>query len=403
MYKILFVMNTMGRAGAEMALLELLRCLKKDETLELSLFVITGQGDMLSRVPEGVKVWNKSFDFCSVHSAEGKRHLMKKAVRACFSKGTVFRLFPYLMKQAGTMLKKKCVLPDKLLWRVFSDSAQRLEEEFDLAVAYIEGGAAYYVTDHVKAKKKAAFVHVDYAMAGYNRSMDKECYLHFDKIFPVSDEVKDAFLAVYPECRNKTEVFHNLINRERILRMSEEPGGFTDTCNGRRILTIGRLMAQKDFSKSIQAMKLLKEQGIAARWYILGEGEQRAELEALIKKLDLEQDFILCGAVENPYTYLKQADLYVHATRFEGKSIAIQEAQVLGKPILVSDCSGNREQVIDGVDGMLCNLTPEDICEGIKKLFAEEEKRIYYGEMAAKRMMTESRETEKLLSLLTNE
>ena len=403
MKKILFVMNTMGRAGAEMALLELLRCLKKNEDLELSLFVLTGQGEMLSQVPEGVKILNKTYDSCSVHSSEGLRHLMKTSIKACFSGGTVFRLFPYLLGQLWDMVKKKRVQPDKLLWRVLSDGAERFEEEYDLAVAYIEGGATYYVMDHVKAEKKAAFFHVDYSMAGYTRSMDKECYLKYDKVFTVSDEVKDAFLSVYPECEHKTEVFHNLINRERILRMAEEPGGFSDGFKGQRILTIGRLMAQKDFAQSIQAMKLLKNQGLNARWYILGEGEQRAELEALIKKLNLEQDFILCGAVDNPYNYLKQADLYVHATRFEGKSIAIQEAQVLGKPILVSNCSGNREQVVDGIDGRICELTPEDICAGVKELLENRELCVACGEMAAKRQMTESRETEKLLDLLTKE
>ena len=90
----------------------------------------------------------------------------------------------------------------------------------------------------------------------------------------------------------------------------------------------------------------------------------------------------------------------MHATRYEGKSIAIQEAQVLGKPILVSDCSGNREQVINGVDGLLCELTPEAIAEGVKQLIESEALREQYGKMAAKKHMTEHKETEKLLSLL---
>ena len=403
MKKILFVMNTMGRAGAEMALLALLHCLKKEKDIELSLFVLTGQGEMISRLPEGIKVLNKTYDECSVLSAEGKKHLMKTAIKACFSQGTVFRLAPYLIKQLTGMVKNGRIMPDKLLWRVLSDGAERFLEEFDLAVAYIEGGSTYYVLDHVRAKKKAAFFHVDYSMAGYNRSMDKECYLAYDKIFPISDEVKAAFLKVYPECAEKTEVFRNLLDKERILRLSDEPGGFSDEYDGQRILTVGRLTAQKDFAQSVHAMRLLKDRGVKARWYILGEGDRRSDLEALIKKLNLEQDFILCGAVENPYNFLKQSDLYVHATRFEGKSIAIQEAQVLGKPILVSDCSGNREQVVNGVDGSLCEFTPEAICAGIQELLENREKRDRYGAEAAKRQMTESGEIKKLLSLLTNE
>jgi len=400
MKKILFVINTMGRAGAEMALLELLRCLVKDDGLELSLFVLTGQGEMISQVPEEVKLLNKNFDECSVLLPEGKRHLMKTSAKALFKNGTVFRLFPYLVKQFFDMVKCKRIQPDKLLWRVLSDSAVRFEDEFDLAVAYIEGGSAYYVADHVRAKKKVAFYHTNYLRAGYTRSMDKDCYLHYDKVFTVSEEVKQLLLSIYPEITDKTEVFNNIINRNRIMSMAEEEGGFNDDYSGVRILTVGRLTEPKDFTQSICAMKLLKEKGVNARWYILGEGEQRPILEALISELGLVEDFRLLGMTENPYSYLKQADLYVHATRYEGKSVAIAEAQVLGKTILASDCSGNREQVINGVDGLLCEFTPEAIAEGVLQLLENAEMRDRYGKMAAKKQMTENKETDKLLSLL---
>ncbi len=399
MKKVLFVINTMGRAGAEMALLELLRILKRED-VELSLFILTGQGEMIKEVPKGVRILNRSCDECSVHTAEGKKHLMKTVFKAMLRRGTGLRLVPYLVKQLFIMLRNGRILPDKLLWRVLSDGAEQFEEQYDLAVAYIEGGSAYYVMDHVKAEKKAAFFHVDYGMAGYTRSLDQDCYVKYDRVFTVSDEVKEAFIQVYPECLERTEVFHNLINRDRIIKMAELPEGFADTWDGFRILTVGRLTEQKDFAQSVRAMKLLKEQGIKAKWYILGEGDQRIALERLIRELNLENDFFLPGVVENPYCYMKQADIYVHATRFEGKSIAIQEAQVLGLPILVSDCSGNREQVRQRVDGLLCDMTPEGICAGIRELLDDEEKRKKFGEMAAKRRMTERGEIGKLLSML---
>lgn len=399
MKKVLFVMNTMGRAGAEMALLELLRNLNKEE-LEISLFVLTGQGEMMEEFPEGIRLLNSTYDVCSVHTPEGKRRLMKTVWKAMFRRGTVFRLLPYLTGQMAQMLKKGKVLPDKLLWRVLSDGAERFEEQYDLAVAYIEGGSTYYVLDHVKAEKKVAFFHVDYRENGNTRSLDRECYLHFDRIFAVSDTVKEVLCEVYPECREKITVFHSLINKEKIQQLAEASDGFTDNYDGYRILTVGRLTEQKDFTQSVYAMKLLKEQGIEARWYVLGEGEQRAELEHLIREQKLEDCFFLPGVVENPYCYMKQADIYVHATRFEGKSIAIQEAQVLGRPILASACGGNKELVQHGTDGLLCEMTPEAICAGIKELLFSEEKRREYGKMAAKRQMTDAREIEKLMSIL---
>ena len=398
MKKVLFVMNTLGRAGAEMALLELLRQMSKQE-MEISLYVLTGQGEMKEQLPEGVRLLNKSYNCSSVHTAQGRRGLIKTVLKAMLIRGNLIRLMPYMLKETMRMIKAGRILPDKILWRLLAEGAERFDEEYDLAVAYIEGGSTYYVADHVKAKKKAAFFHVDYKEAGYTRSLDRDCYAHFDKVFTISEDVRTSFLQEYPEYEAKVELFHNLIPKDRILKMAQQQGGFTDDYDGYRILTVGRLMAQKDFAQSIQAMRLLKEQGIKARWYILGEGEQRAELTRLIEQLQLQEDFYLLGVTDNPYAYMAQADIYVHATRFEGKSIAIQEAQILGCAILVSDCNGNRDQVTHGVDGMLCELNPQSICEGIQTLLADEALRQRYGQKATLRYQAREKELDKLYAL----
>lgn len=399
MKKILFVINTLGHAGAETALLELLRHIDPGQ-YQIDLFVLMGQGEMVHRLPKHVKLLNGSYDDCSVLSEEGKKHLKKHVIRTILSRGTIFRMMPYLCRQLFGMLKRRRLQADKLLWKAMAAGAQRFSEHYDLAVAYLEGGAAYYVTDYVSADKKAAFIHVDYVQAGYNRSLDRDCYVKMDRIFAVSDEVKESFLSVYPECEERTQVFHNLLDQERIKGQAKQPGGFTDQFDGYRILTVGRLTAQKDFQVSVEAMRLLKDSGVKACWYILGEGEKREELETKIRELGLEQDFFLPGAVENPYPYMAQTDLYVHATRYEGKSIAIQEAQTLGCAIIASDCSGNREQIVPEVDGILCEMTPEGICQSVRYLLNDEEKRKSFGQAAAAKELTDVREVEKLLKLI---
>ncbi len=292
---------------------------------------------------------------------------------------------------------------DKLLWRVLSDGARRFEEEFDLAVAWLEGASAYYVADHVRAKKKAAFIHIDYESAGYTKDMDQDCFQCFDRIFAVSDEARGHFLAVYPEYEGKTEVFHNMLDPESIKRRALNEGGFTDDFPGMRILTVGRLTYQKAYDVAVEAMKLLKDAGCSARWYVLGEGDQRKALLKKISQLGLSEDFVLLGAVENPYPYYAQADLYVHATRFEGKSIAIQEAQILGCAVLASDCNGNREQIVDGLDGMLTSLEPSAIARNIALLLQDKEKREKMGLAAAGKQIPKERETlERLLALASS-
>ena len=377
MKKVLFVINTLGGAGAEKALVELLKRFPREE-YQIDLYVLLGQGELISQVPEYVKILNKDYSAESVLSKEGKRQLNKRVFRRLFIRVAFLRNIPYLLKNTVIMLKKRKIYADKLLWRVMSDSGMKLKKNYDMAVAYLEGGSTYFVHDHVSARRKFTFLHVDYEYAGYNRFLDRNCYVDFDRIFTVSGEVKTSLIHVYPECADRTVIFHNLIDRKEILRKADLPGGFEDAYDGKRILTVGRLTAQKSYETAIEV-----------RWYVLGEGELRQKLQQKIDSLGLTEDFVLLGARENPYPYYRQCDLYVHATRFEGKSIAVQEAQILGCTILVSDCSGNREQVKNGTDGILCQLSAEEISRSIRELLEDEEKCRQYGENASKRISDE--------------
>lgn len=396
---VLFVINTLGRAGAEMALLELLDRFS-GEDYEVELLVLMGQGELVSRLPGHVRLLNRHFSQESVFSAGGRLHMAGTVGKALLVRATGIRLLPYLLRNYFRMLRNGRIQMDKLLWRVLSDASPRFAREYDLAIAAVEGGAAYYVADHVKAKKKAVYIHIDYPMSGYCRELDRECYLTFDRIFPISEETKDSFLSVYPECADHTHVFHNIVNQKAIREKAELPGGFTDSYQGIRILTVARLHSQKALSLAIDALKLIREAGIEAKWYVLGEGEERKALEEKIRELSLTGFFLLPGVVENPYPYYKQADLYVHATAFEGKSIAIQEAQTLGCSIIASDIQSNRQQIRDGVDGILCPLDPVSIRDAVLRLLGDRELARRLGENAAGKETLYPKDMEKLLELL---
>ena len=400
MKKILFVINTLGCGGAERAMLDLFDTLDP-EKYEISLFVLTGQGELSHELPEHVRLLNQKYQDVSVLTKEGRRLLIKRVLQAGVGKGLFLRRASYLLKNAWNMCRCGKILPDKLCWRLLADGAPRARDEYDLAVAYLEGGATYYVADHVKAKKKMAFIHIDYGKAGYTRDLDLGCYSNFDRIFTVSDEVKTHFLEVYPEYENNVSVFHNLVNQKRILRMADQGNGLEDDFQGYRLLTIGRLTQQKRYDIAIQAMVLLKEKcTVPVRWYVLGEGDLRDSLEWQIKEAHLENDFILLGVKTNPYPYCKNCDFYVHATGFEGKSIAIQEAQTLGKPILATECSGNKEQIRDGVDGCLCQLTPEAISDQLVWMIQHPKECRTYGEEARKKVLYHTKGLEQFLALL---
>ncbi len=399
--KILFVINTLGHAGAEMAMLELMQRFD-DSRYEISLYVLMAQGELIHRIPPKVKILNNKYSDSSVLSESGYKNMLSTICLAGLIRANVLRLLPYMVGGLIVMLKKKKIHKEKLLWRMISDGARPQKAVYDLAIAYLEGGSAYYVADHVKARKKVAFIHIDYKRAGYTRQLDKDCYLKYDRVFTVSGEVQANFLKVYPECTPYTQVFENLLDKEAIIRKSKETGGFMDDFDGIRLLTVGRLTHQKAYDIAIDAMSILKEEGYNVRWYVLGEGPERKRLEQKILKAELTQDFILLGARSNPYPYYLQTDIYIHATRFEGKSIAIQEAQILGCAIIASDCSGNREQLEHEKEGLLCELTKEEIARSIIKLILDEELRSKFSQASKNKKMNASKDIKQMMELLSD-
>lgn len=400
MKKLLFVINTLGYGGAERALLNLLGALDPAQ-YQISLFVLTGQGELIHELPAYVGILNADYNDCSVLTKAGRTHLLRCVLRAGIGKGLLVKRARYLLKNLYRMCREKRIQADKLCWRILAEGAPAPEGEYDLAVAYLEGGATYYVADRVRAKKKAAFVHIDYVQAGYGKALDLDCYQRMDHIFTVSNEVKERFLEVYPSYENKVSVFPNLVDQKRVCRLAEEGEGFSDAFHGVRILTVGRLTEQKRYDVAIDAMALLKKTSpVPVRWYVLGEGALREQLERQIQKLGLEKEFHLLGVKANPFPYYRGCDLYVHATGYEGKSIAIQEAQILGKPILATDCSGNKEQIEPDVDGRLCRLDSQSVSDEILWMIAHPDRCKAYGQRARQKSLDSSAGFDAFFALL---
>ena len=383
MKKILVVINTLGRGGAENALIELLKRFDKNE-YELDLYVMLGQGELISRLPDNVKLLNKKFDRNDVLSKEGKKHLYRNVTARILHRFSVIRNLPYIFINSIAMLKNKRVLPDKLLWKVISDGTAPIKEKYDLAIAFIEGAATYYVSRHICADKKAAFFHVDYSRSGYTPKLDHGCYENFDAIFGVSKAVVSSLEAVYPEYKDKMDVFYNMIDAEKIIRLSKENGGFDDNFDGIRLLTVCRLVKQKALEISVRAMKIIKDRGYNVRWYVLGEGEERKTLELEIQRLELTEDFILLGVTDNPFPFYREADIYVHCSKFEGLALAIDEAMVLGKPIIAADNDSCREQLADGSKGLLTDFNENSIADAVIMLIENPEYRTELSESASK-------------------
>ncbi len=382
--RILFVMNTMGRAGAERALVELMRLLDPAR-YSLYLYVLLPRGEMFGEVPDYVKLLNRKYDERSVLSPGGKLFIARRLAAAALRGGSARETLGRIVRAVRSGGKKKgrdSQTAEKLLRRMLADGTPALPGKFHLAAAYLEGPATWYVAEKVQANRKAAFLHVDYGRAGYTRELDRGCYGSFDRIFAVSEDVRKGFLSVYPEYAAKTGIFLNIINRAHIRRRAKEPGGFTDGYQGIRLLSVGRLYWQKGYDIAARTAQVLKKRGFSFRWYVLGEGEERKNLRKLIRELGLEDTFVLLGASSNPYPYFRQADICVCTSRFEGKSIVIEEAQALGRPVVAAACTGITEQIVSGQDGQITELDPEKLADEIGRLIRDPKLRAAYGQAA---------------------
>jgi len=141
---------------------------------------------------------------------------------------------------------------------------------------------------------------------------------------------------------------------------SELPAGLPPPGNGPLIVGVGELSGRKDYATLVRAFaRLDPERG--ARLLILGEGRRRGELESLSAKLGVRERVRLPGFVDNPYPAIASADVFVHASRFEGSPVVVMEAVGLGRPVVCTDCpSGPREILGNGRYGRLVGVGDDE-------------------------------------------
>lgn len=366
--KVLFVINTMGRAGAERCLLHLLKAWE-DEAYEISLFSILGRGELFREVPPYVRILNESLELSTVHDREARKAFAVDILKGMIKKRCLFKSLFSMLTLWRWQVKEKKVDIKKLCWKPAADTAPLIEEEFDLAVGYLQGAATYYVMDHVKAKRKVVFLHNEYEASGYCPKSDRAYYEKADKIYCVSNYIAEAFGEIFPSCKNKIETFYNFADADWVREQAKE--GKAEEIKKESgticLLTAARLEPMKAFDVAIRTMVLMKQKGIRAVWYVLGEGSLHHHLEREIKEQGVEDCFFLLGQKENPYPYMAACDIYVQETHFEGFCTSITEAVILGKRVVASDCGGNREQLAHYGTGVLTELNPSAILEGIEK------------------------------------
>lgn len=271
-----------------------------------------------------------------------------------------------------------------------------INEEYDLIVDYNGQQQLYYMVDKLKGKKKVTFFHSDYAKWPYYYSMDKKYFPKVDCIYSISELCVNSLKHFFPELTDKIKLMENISSVELIHKLADEEKFKFDSKIS--ILTIGHVCNNKGTDLAIESMRLLKEKGIDFKWYFLGTVTE--DFSDLISKYSLETSLEFLGVKTNPYPYLKACTIYVHPSRFEGKSIALDEAKILCKPIVVTNFSTVRDQFKNGVNALIADFSPKDIASKIEMLLEDKALRNLLIENLNKSVCDNSSEVNKLYSLL---
>ncbi|MBQ1856402.1 MAG: glycosyltransferase, partial [Anaerovibrio sp.] len=246
------------------------------------------------------------------------------------------------------------------------------EKVYDLAISFLT--PHNIVQEKVYAQKKVAWIHTDYSYIDVDVDKELPVWSRYDKIVSISPAVTASFLNRFPSLKEKIIEIENILSPTFVRGRAEEIDfSFPHEAGQVNLLSIGRFSEAKNFDNVPDILKRVREAGINAYWYIIGFGGNEALIRSKIAESGMEDYVILLGKKENPYPYLKAADIYVQPSRYEGKSVTVREAQMLCKPIVVTNYRTASSQVQDGVDGVIVPLENEACAKGIADFIRNKE------------------------------
>lgn len=398
---VFLAIHSLGLGGAETSLIGMLQALDYDE-YDVDLFVYSHRGELMQFIPKEVNLLPEIPEYAQIERP------MKDALRDGYWKIVLRRL---LAKRRFARYKKsKHPVDNGAVFGYVFDSVipvlPPLEYlgEYDLAISFLT--PHNIVADKVKAKKKAAWIHTDYSKIDVDAELELPVWSKFDHVVSISDQVTENFLGVFPSLKDKIVRIDNILSpkfvRERAEHIPPEVvrkempkiDGVTN------LLSVGRFCYAKNYDNVPDICRRIIESGANVRWYLIGYGGDEPLIRSKIAEAGMEDRVIILGKKSNPYPYIKACDIYVQPSRYEGNSVTVREAQILCKPVVVTDYSTARNQVKDGVDGVIVPMDNKACGEGIVIVINSAEQVQALSEMLAKSDYGNLSEVEKVLLLL---
>lgn len=363
--RLLFVIDSLCAGGGEKSLVTLLSLIDYTK-YDVDLQLFSTSGIFLNKVPQNVHIL-KELDYFKFCSKPIYRQILQ-----------IHKLYSRLSYSVKLRLYNKSTHPDKarLLWQSINSCIPVNENKYDIAIAYSQGLPTFYVADKVIANKKIAWINSSLFINGKTKKFNELYYQKYTDIVTVSNSAQSIFNITFPQYKYKTCIINDIIDKDFINKMSHEIINLKSAKNLPVLLTVARLNNKhKGYDIALDACKILHDRGVKFRWYAIGEGTFRDEMEKFITENNLQDVFILLGTKENPYPYFNACDIYVQTSRHEGFGLSIAEARILNKPVVTTEFDAVWNQMVQGKNGIVVPVDATAVADAIQDLIAHPQKR----------------------------
>ncbi len=359
--KIFIAIHYMEIGGAESALLGLLMSIDYSR-FDVDLFIYSHRGELLSLVPPGVNILSEVGVYSMIEQP------MVKALKSGYVR-LVWRRLLAKWKYSRYRKETPSTGVDAALHQYVGDCVTPIlprinpDVEYDLAISFLT--PHNIVRDKVRAKKKIAWIHTDYSIISINTQTELPVWNAFDAIVSISPEVKKAFIQTFPTLEPKIIDIENILSADFVRKRAEEFDASREFAGPINLLSVGRYCTAKNYDNVPDICRRIRNNGVDVHWYIIGYGGSESLIRKKIAEAGMEEHVTLLGKKDNPYPYIKACDIYVQPSRYEGKSVTVREAQILGKPVAVTAYPTAPSQINDGVDGVIVPLDNEGCAQGL--------------------------------------
>ena len=368
--RIFIAMHYMEIGGAETALIGLLNALDPNR-VDVDLFLYDHRGEMMQFIPEWINLLPQIPKYSVLERpivelvkrgfwgiAAGRlwaKYISKVAYKRSGSK---------LENNGGLDKMSKCTAP--LLPRINQSVT------YDLAISFLTPHRI--VAEKVKAKKKIAWIHTDYTRVWVDAEDELKVWQKYDYVASISGDVTNTFLQVFPSLAPKIVEIENTLSPTFVRKRAELQNVDKEIRHEGTItlLSVGRFSDAKNYDNVPDICKrLINETKLNIKWYIIGYGGDEALIRKKIKEAGMEEHVILLGKRSNPYPYIKACDIYVQPSRYEGTSVTVREAQMLCKPVVVTNYPTAPSQIRSGIDGVIVPMDNEGCAHGLAEVICD--------------------------------